>query len=152
MYRIVWTEDILEAVRRTLVVDLAKTEDQADKRIAVMKKAFPDALVTQHTALISAMTNDSKDRHVLAAAVVSGAQVIVTSNLSDFPSESLGPFFVEAQSPDQFLTHLLDLDRERVGEILSQQAQALRNPPKTVGDILEELARLAPHFFARYQA
>ncbi len=152
MFRLIWTEDILEEVRRTLVNDLGKSETLANKRIEAMKTAFPEALVTQHIPLISAMTNDPKDRHVLAAAVVSGARVIVTSNLVDFPPESLSPFSIEALSPDRFLSDLLAFDRELVGEILAQQAAALRNPPKTVENILDELARIVPAFVARYRA
>lgn len=53
--------------------------------------------------------------------------------------------------PDEFLSDLLALDRALVGEILTQQAGALHNPPKTVEDILDELARIAPAFVARYR-
>ena len=152
MYRLVWTEDILDEVRRTLIIDLGKSEAQANRRIAAMKAAFPDALITQHPRLISAMTNDPKDRHALAAAVTSGAQVIVTSNMRDFPAESLTSFSIEAQTPDQYLMDLLDLDHEQVTNVLGQQARALRNPPKTVNDILNELARFAPNFVVQYHA
>jgi predicted nucleic acid-binding protein len=96
MYRLVWTDDILDEVRRTLIIDLSKSEAQANRRIVTMKAAFPEALITQHAQLIPAMTNDPKDRHVLAAAVASAAQVIVTSNISNFSAESLEPFSVEA--------------------------------------------------------
>src|SRR5689334_21473824 len=152
MYRLVWTEDILEEVRRTRINDLGKSETLANKRIEAMKDAFPEALVTQHTSLIPAMTNDPKDRHVLAAAVISGAQIIVTSNLSDFPHESLSPFSIEALSPDRFLCDLLARDRDLVGEILTEQAIALRNPPKTVENILDGLVQFAPEFVAQYRA
>ena len=43
-----------------------------------MNKAFPESLVTDHESLIAGMKNDPKDRHVGAAAVKAGAQVIVT--------------------------------------------------------------------------
>jgi hypothetical protein len=42
------------------------------------------------------MQNDTKDRHVVAAAVKAGAQVITTANLKDF---SPLPDGIEAQSP-----------------------------------------------------
>ncbi len=48
-----------------------------------MRDAFPEALVTGHEWLIDSMPNDPKDRHVVAAAVKAGAQVIVTINLKD---------------------------------------------------------------------
>lgn len=41
MYRLVWTEDILDEVRRTLIIDLGKSVAQADRRIAAMKSTFP---------------------------------------------------------------------------------------------------------------
>jgi hypothetical protein len=43
------------------------------------------------------MRNEPKDRHALAAAVECGAQVTVTSNVPDFPSESLLEWSIEAQ-------------------------------------------------------
>jgi hypothetical protein len=49
------------------------------------------------------MTNDEKDRHVVAVAVMSRSQVIVTSNIQDFPDTALDPFGISAQTPDEFL-------------------------------------------------
>jgi hypothetical protein len=60
------------------------------------------------------MTNNPKDRPVLAAAVACGAQTIVTFNLKDFPPGPLAPWSVEAQSPDEFLIHQYHLDPETV--------------------------------------
>lgn len=42
--------------------------ERVDRRIAHMARSFPDALVTGYESLIDGMTNDPKDRHVLAAA------------------------------------------------------------------------------------
>ena len=53
-----------------------------------------------------------KDRHVLAAAVVSGAQTIVTFNVKHFSIEALATWNVEVQSPDEFLIHQYHLDPE----------------------------------------
>jgi predicted nucleic acid-binding protein len=149
MYRPRWTDDILEELRRTLVNDLGRSDEQARKRIAAMRGAFPEALVTGHNLLTASMTNDPKDRHLLAAAVVSHAPVIVTSNLRDFTHTALAPFFVEAQSPDQFLTAISDGDVALMKLVLTRQANALRNPPKTVADILQALSPHAPAFVTR---
>ncbi|CAN5444117.1 hypothetical protein BH11CYA1_BH11CYA1_10680 [soil metagenome] len=58
-----------------------------------MNLLFPDALISRHRyeKLIDSMTNDKKDRHVLAAAVVAKVEVIVTNNLGVFPKDSLEP-------------------------------------------------------------
>lgn len=67
--------------------------------------------------------------------------MIVTSNLSDFPAEYLDPYSIEAQSPDQFVLHLVDLAPATVAAVVAQQADALRSPPQTLADLLDRLAR-----------
>ena len=114
--------------------------------IDVMSKQFPEAFITQYKALIELMSNHPKDRHVLAAAVACKAQVIVTQNLRDFPQEALAPFEIEAQSADEFLTHLFYIAPEHMVNIIKEQAADLRNPPKSVTELLEILAKYVPAF------
>jgi hypothetical protein len=95
------------------------------------------------------MTNEVDDRHVLAAAVVAGAGVIVTGNLKDFPEHALMPYGVEALSPDEFLEQLLDAAPSLMIQTLQEQAADLRNPPLTVADILAQIELQAPRFTAR---
>ena len=64
----------------------------------------------------------SKDRDVLAAAVVCRAQTVVTLNLRDFPADALAAWNVEAQRPDEFLIHQYYLDPAAVMAILREQA------------------------------
>ena len=146
LYRLQWTDDILEEVRRNLISHIHLSEDKAQRLITIMRKKFPQALITHHTSLIEAMPNDPKDRHVLAAAVACRAQVIVTLNLRHFPQEIVAPFQVEAQSPDDFLTHLFYLDPQRVIEVIERQSSDLHNPPMTVSEVLNALALHAPNF------
>ena len=47
---------------------------------------------------------------MLAAAIVGRANVIVTFNLKDFPAQALNSYDIEAQHPDTFIRHTLDLD------------------------------------------
>jgi predicted nucleic acid-binding protein len=146
LYRMQWTDDILEEVQRNLISDRGIAEEKAQRLMDITRKQFPEALITQHISLIDAMPNNPKDRHVLAAAVACRAQVIVTQNLRHFPQEILNPFEVEAQSPDEFLTHLFHLAPDRIVEIIKEQAGDLRNPPSTVADVLGILAQQAPNF------
>ena len=83
---------------------------------------------------------------MLAAAVVCKAQIIVTDNLRDFPEEALTPFNNEAQSPDVYLSNLFHQTPERVAQLVVAQAADLRSPTKTVGDVLDTLAKQAPTF------
>jgi len=49
------------------------------------------------------MTNDAKDRHVLAAAVRCGAHAIITSNVKHFPNRSAKPYDLDVLAPGDFL-------------------------------------------------
>ena len=69
---------------RNLVAKGRIAEAQAKSLRRAMEAAFPDAMVAGYQHRIRDMRNDSKDRHVAAAAVQGGATVIVTQNLPDF--------------------------------------------------------------------
>jgi len=145
MYRLHWTDDILEEVRRNLIAK-RMSDERANRLITQMRRASPDALVTMHQPHVTLMTNDPKDRHVLAAAVVSKSSVVVTCNLRDFPPVALAPFGVEAQPPDDFLTDLLTQDADLMLRLLAEQARDLRRPQKTFSELLDILAQHAPSF------
>jgi hypothetical protein len=101
-----------------------------------------DALVTGYEDLIPGLQlPDPDDRHVLAAAIRGRADVIVTINLRDFPSEIIGPFGIDAQHPDEFILHLLDLAPELVVAAAENHRQSMQHPAKTVSEYLEILER-----------
>lgn len=140
-----WSETLLDEAIRNLVANGIVTDEQAVRLRTAMTQAFPEAVVTDYESLIAAMKNDEKDRHVAAAAVKAGAQVIVTMNLSDFRDLPDG---IEAQHPDEFLSNLFDLDPEALTGIVLSQAADLKRPPRTFEDILGALAKLVPDFAA----
>lgn len=145
-YRLHWSELILEEVRRNLVKRGMVSSLDAQDLINVMSEFFAEAFVRGFETLVPCMTNDEKDRHVLAVAVMSRSQVIVTSNIQDFPDTALDPFGIEAQTPDEFLTHLFDLYPRKLVKILTEQAQDLVDPPMSVQEVLEDLTLHAPEF------
>jgi len=58
-------------------------EDEALKRANKMNMAFPDALVHNYETLINSIQlPDKNDRHVLAAAIKTNADLIITNNLT----------------------------------------------------------------------
>lgn len=135
-----WTNGILEELRRVLH-RMPYSGAQVDRRIAAMQAAFEDACVTGYSGLITSMTNDEKDRHVLAAAVRAGAQAIVTTNVRRFPAESVKPYDIEVLTPDQFLTHQFHRNRELLAEKLRGQANARGVPFEA---LVQRLAKWAP--------
>jgi predicted nucleic acid-binding protein len=145
IYQAYWSEEILEEVRRNLVRTKTTTEEQAARLVLAMREAFPEAVVTGYEPLVASMANDTDDRHIAAAAVKAGAQVIVTSNLKHFGNL---PENVEAQSPDEFLCNLFDLDADAFVERLRAQAAAMRKRPVTLQQLLVGLRNTVPSFAA----
>lgn len=99
-----------------------------------MTTYFPDAMVDGFESLIPTMVCDAKDRHVLAAAVRGGAEVLVTSNLKDFPLSSTDPFDVEVVHPDDFLLDQLDLHHAPTLRALVELVAGYHSPKMTIDD------------------
>jgi predicted nucleic acid-binding protein len=147
-YRPLWSADILIELRRN-VIEAGIPADRVDRRIAQMSRSFPDAMVAGYDSLIDGMTNDPKDRHVLAAAVRANAEVIVTFNLRDFPEPALKPYDILVVHPDDFLLDQLDLYPGLTVEVLEQQAASYRREPTTIAGLLPLLERTGlPQFTA----
>jgi hypothetical protein len=147
LYRPHWSQQILDdAIRNMLKDGRLKTDSAAQRLRFNLMTHFPEASVEVPTAQVEAMQNNCSDRHVAAAGVVAHAQVIVTFNLKHFPVETLAPYQLEAQSPDEFLRHLLDLDYVRMHQIITEQAATLRSPAMTVRELLKRLEQDAPQF------
>jgi hypothetical protein len=82
---------------------------------------------------------DQDDRHVVAAAIVASASTIVTFNLSDFPSEELKKYGIEAQHPDEFIVHQMGLSQASVCLAAKRHRASLKKPPKTVEEYMATL-------------
>lgn len=135
LFELRWSALILEETRRSLIErnltaygeERTPAVDRTLKRVtSALRPVYPDAEVPadQIQPLLKQMTNHPKDRHVLAAAVATGATFIITANFKDFRSQDTRPHRVEALSADDFLTQLLDDEQavELCTAALAQQA------------------------------
>ncbi|HEV8415815.1 MAG TPA: PIN domain-containing protein [Bryobacteraceae bacterium] len=137
-----WSADILRELRSTLK-KFNFTEEETESRISSMSVAFPEALVDGYEDLISAMKNDPKDRHVLAAAVRCGANCIVSDNKKHFQEESLKPYGIECSTAAEFLEHQYHLNPDQFIAILKQQAEEIGWPlPHLLSRHVKSLASL----------
>jgi predicted nucleic acid-binding protein len=148
MYSPRWSERILQETTRNLIADGRARPEQAQRLTDSMREAFDAAMVPadEIERLEPEMSNERKDRHVLAAAVAAGAELIVTLNLRDFPHSVCKSLSIEAVHPDEFLLRLHRLDPAAVQAALVRQAAALTRPPLTVFDVLDRLAASVPEF------
>lgn len=139
LFRARWTEQILDEMEGAILRQRTDLSSQKLQRTrALMNQHVRDALVSDYEQLIPVFElPDPDDRHVLAAAIRSGAQVIVTYNRKDFPDEVLGKWGIEVEHPDDFIEHLLSLHQAVVLETVREQRLALKNPPKSPDELFE---------------
>ena len=105
LFRAKWTDAIHEEWMRNVRKDYPDiSREKVERTRDLMNAHVRDCLITGYEDLIETLTlPDPDDRHVLATAIRSGANVIVTSNLSDFPEECLAAYGIEALHPDAFI-------------------------------------------------
>lgn len=106
-----WTDQIHDEWIRSLLKNRPDIDESALERTrAIINKSVLGGLVTDYEKLITTVSlPNPDDRHVLAAAISTQAQIIVTYNTKDFPSKILSNFGIEAQHPDSFLRYQFDL-------------------------------------------
>jgi hypothetical protein len=141
LYRAKWSHMIHDEWMRNLLHNRSDlTRERLERTRECMDAHTRDCLVIGFEDLIDALDlPDPGDRHVLAAAIHGRADVIVTYNLPHFPAEHLSPYGIEAQHPDEFLTHLIDLAPGSVCAAARTHRLRLKKPPKTVAEYLETL-------------
>jgi predicted nucleic acid-binding protein len=140
LFRPLWSKDVLFELAKNLVRN-GEDPTSVEKRVGTMKRYFADAMVTGYDDLVPTMTNNEKDRHVLAAAVRGGAEVLVTFNTKDFPEASIEPFDLDVVHPDDFLLDQLDLYRAPTLRALVELVEGYDSPAMTVDGFLLALTR-----------
>lgn len=136
-----WTDEIhAEWIRSVLKTRPDLTEKQLNRTKELMNSHVRDCLVEDYESLIDKLTlPDPNDHHVLAAAIKAEAEMIVTFNLRDFPSEFLTKFKMRAVSPDQILSELVQSNEIRFNVAFDRQQKSLKNPPKSEEELLQIL-------------
>ena len=141
LYRARWSDMIHDEWTRNVLASRPDlTQDQLNRTRQLMNAHVRDSLVTGFEYLIPSINlPDPDDRHVAAAAIHSGASLIVTFNLKDFPADALKPYNLAAQHPDDFIVDLLDLHPAGVLEAAASHRRSLKNPLKTADEYLDTL-------------
>lgn len=152
LFRARWSPDVhrewMEAViKRRPDITMADLEPTR----ASMDAAVPDSLVTGYEALIGGLNlPDPDDRHILAAAILCRADVIVTFNVKDFPAEELDRYGIHTRSPDRFFQ---DVDGLETGVMMTAVLRDLahyKNPPLSIEGYIEDLKKAGVPMLAGY--
>lgn len=138
-----WSPDILDEVYQTHLNKLEWPERLADSFQQAVKESFPEAMITGYQDFIPLMTNDEKDRHVLAAAVREKINLIITFNLKDFKEEDLAKWDVEAMHPQDYL---LTLYAMKPGRVMMKLAKIAQRKDQDLEDLVLDFGRSLPRF------
>ena len=116
------------------------SEEEIKKRVSEAQLAFPDTLVDNYEPLVESLTlPDENDRHVLAAAIKTNANIIVTNNVKDFPAEYLASFGLTVKNADDFITDTIDLNNDVALEAFRMMVMNRTNPDFDEFEILDRL-------------
>ena len=130
-----WTRSLLRQRPDLKMKDLVRTRSLMDAHVR-------DCLVSGFEHLIPAIdVPDANDRHVVAAAIHCGADLIVTFNLRHFPNDVLSRFDLAVQHPDDFIVELLDGYADSALAAIANHRRSLRNPAKSFDQYLDTLIR-----------
>lgn len=141
LFRAKWTDQI----HKEWVSNLLKNEPHRDpaklqRTVDLMNAAVPDCLVTGYENLIdSIQLPDPNDRHVVAAAIRSRSDAIITSNLKDFPDAALAPLNLESIHPDDFIINQADLSEAAVILAAQRIRSRLQTPKLSPPEYLAKL-------------
>ncbi|MBI3279415.1 MAG: PIN domain-containing protein [Acidobacteria bacterium] len=136
-----WSEEIIRETTRTLESKLGWPSSLAAYLQAELRAHFGEAWISGYEALIPRMTNEEKDRHVLAAAAHGKAPFIVTFNLRHFGREHLEPWGIRALHPQSFLIEIFRQEQSLVMTKLEQQAADRWRTLRELLDILSATCR-----------
>ncbi len=136
-----WSEKIHEEWMTAVLRERPNlTRAQLERTRRLMDLHAGDCLVHGYEKHIEHLSlPDENVRHVLAAAIKSEADAIVTWNLADFPQKILAGFGIVRWTPDELLMHLLRKDEDAMVKLMREHRANLRHPSKSAEEYLETL-------------
>lgn len=144
LYTARWTDRIDAEWINAAARDHDKPIEKLEYRRDAMRTAVPDWEVypaSYETLITGRDLPDSKDEHVIAAALAGHADCIVTSNLKHFPAGVLGPLGLEAIHPDDFIVYQFDLDLYAALAAFKNMRSRLRKPTMSPEEFIVAIER-----------
>jgi len=137
MYRARWSERVHAEWMRAVAEKRGISVERLQRTRELMDRAVPDAIVSGYEQLeLGIRLSDPADRHVVAAASLTRADVIVTFNLADFPDEVLVPLRLKAIHPDAFLMDLFGISDDLFVEAAKRDYQHYMDPELSFDDYI----------------
>lgn len=146
LFRARWSKKVQDEWMSNLLKNRPElTRIKLENTIHLMNNTVLDCLVEGYEEIEKGIfLPDPKDSHVLAAAIKTQAQVIVTFNLKDFPQEIAKKYAIEIQHPDTFLKIQMDLNHADFLSSIKAIRSRLKKPPRNAEEYLSALLHHLP--------
>ena len=149
LYEPVWSDRILEEWQRAIPRLGPQAVTEAALDAARMREVFPRALTAARPEIEARhILPDPHDLHVLATAIASGSDAILTFNAADFPGHVLAAERIARRDPDGFLWELWSHHPQAMQDALAAthaEAETMAGAPVSLKALLKRnrLNRLA---------
>lgn len=143
LYMPKWSAELLAETKKTQIESLKWDAKIAESFQEALETSFPESMVSGFEPIIESCKNHPKDRHVLACAIHSQAEVIATFNLKDFQKTALEPWRIDAMHPQDYLLILYSIDPPVV---LHKLEMIARKRDSSLEDHLIKVGRYLPAF------
>ena len=143
-----WSQRILNEMSENLIKNLPNFDHAAaDALTRGMSEFFPNAMVeptAEHYEVFRKLhMPDEDDRHVVAAGIAAGANILCTSNIKDFPADVMKRAGIQLVTPDMLLTSLAVNYPDKMEQIHQTSVASLKGA--TDESTLAALERADPH-------
>jgi len=116
-----WSDKIFEEWQFVASKSSEQNSEAIKIEILLIKDKWRNSLVPRDRALEDTLfLPDADDRHVLAAALVGKAEVLLTNNLKDFPERILSEYGLIRKSIDSFLWELFTQEPELINSFVDR--------------------------------
>jgi predicted nucleic acid-binding protein len=119
---VAWSRRILDEMLEHLMANLPTfTAESGEILIQLMNDYFPVAQINPSVKHFDDLRQydlpDEGDRHVLAAALAAGANILCTSNVKDFPDEVMVELDIKVITPDRLLAQMIEENPEAMTSV-----------------------------------
>jgi len=131
-----WSQPILDEMSRNLREQVGLSQEATERLEALMNDYIEYALTEvdpEDQAAVADVEMDTKDRHVLAAALSAGADILLTDNTRHFPREWMAEQGIELIDSAGLLARLVERFPDQMRAV---HEAAVRYSPKPEAEVL----------------
>ena len=127
LYKPVWSTQILDEWIHVTRKKNPIGQDTILAQVALLKFQWPNSLVKDYDFDIRSLwLPDENDVHVLASAISSDAEAILTLNRKDFPKKILKDYGIVRYSPDEMLKSLWIDNSEIISRVVENEFESAK--------------------------